>query len=126
MNYYPCSFLCLIILITSCSNTPDRLTKKGIKSNEKKEYEAAINFFDKAISIDESYHYAIFQKGNSYYGLQDYQSASLFYRTALELDFNEFYAFNLGLSEMKLDNFKNALEAFELAENNLSDDRSFF
>ena len=64
----------------------DNNTKKGLEYFEKKDYEKAINFFQKSIELHGGDFWTYNNIATSYYNLEDYNNAIEFYLKTLNLN----------------------------------------
>lgn len=78
-----------------------------------KKYEVAIKYCEKALKILPNSLEILCVIGNSYYGLGDFKKALHFYRKAIEIRITPNIIHNICLSNIKLNNFKEAKKLFE-------------
>ncbi|MCP4347191.1 MAG: tetratricopeptide repeat protein [Desulfobacterales bacterium] len=82
----------------------------------KKEYEAAIEHFEKSITLDENFAYPWHGLGNAYRGLKEYEKAVECYNKAVSIDENFAYPWHgLGIVYNNLKEYEKAIEYYKKA-----------
>jgi tetratricopeptide (TPR) repeat protein len=77
-----------------------------------KDYEGALLAYDKAISIDSEYHYAINNKAITLYEMGRFEEAIEIFRDVLKINKTYAYAYNnIGLCYYKLKDYDAAIDA---------------
>lgn len=87
----------------------------GYKASENGEYDKAIDFYTKAISIDRNNRQAYENRGWVKYRMEKYISAVDDFNTALDMGVNKSTYYQRGLVKIKLGNLEGAIKDFEKA-----------
>ncbi|MDR1985261.1 MAG: tetratricopeptide repeat protein [Prevotellaceae bacterium] len=89
---------------------------KGYNAVEKRFYQLAIEYYQKAVDINPNYEAVYFSLGGTYMLLKNYHEAILCFQKALEFDPNNFVAYsNLGLSYNELNHHHEAIQCYQKA-----------
>ena len=118
---YPFIVFVLLYYLSSCGYSALDLEREGNDFFHNQNYEEAITKYTEALIEDSSLFKSRFNRGICYYAISDYQKAANDFKSATylkptdSLDISLCY-FNLGLSQLALDNADKALSAFDEAK----------
>ncbi len=100
----------LVPVVGNAQNAVDWYNK-GIDEYDEKNYEKAIEYYAKAISIDPNYTMAYNNRGSAYFFLKRYNEAIADYTKVISIDPNDAYAYNnRGFVYYEMKEYDNALE----------------
>lgn len=109
-----------LLFLTSCNNNPEKsrlYLDKGLDYHHASQFEEAIEYFDKAIKLDENNHEAYFWRGCAKYNIFQKESALEDYNKTLELNPEYLQAyFNIGLYYRSINDYDMACYYFKIAE----------
>ena len=90
--------------------TKEQWLEEGTNHFNAKEYQKALDDYDRAYQLDQQYAQAIYGRGLAYYNLKEYQKAIADYDRAIQLDPQYTYAYyNRGLAYSNLKEYEKAI-----------------
>lgn len=108
--------LFITLSISGCNMGAASSNKKGEKAFEKEEYSSAIEYFNQAISQDNSKEEYYINQGMTYIKLGQFEKAVDSFQVALKKDGTNMLAFRgLGIAYLQMGEYKDAITAFDNA-----------
>jgi len=106
------------LVIQNNPNWAEAYNNRGLAYYNLRQYQQAVNDYDKAISINSNYAVAYNNRGNAYYSQGNYKLALADFNKSLSLDTKYAKAhFNRGLAYLQLNNKTQSCREFNLACN---------
>ena len=116
MNNLQLKFIFLFLLFSQLgfSQTASEWFDKGYIATNNKQFESAIEYFDKAIELNPNYTLAYFSRGFSKLNLMEFQEAIFDFDKTIQLTPNNALAYSLrGFCKLNLEKHKEAIADFK-------------
>ena len=114
-----CFFVIVVLInagLTFSQQTEEDYYEKGLEALANKKYNEAVTLFTNFIKTKPDTAVAYFERGNAYYGLENYKLAREDYQKAANMNYynSELY-YKLGLVNTNLKQYSDALDNFKEA-----------